>query len=261
NVTWSSSGDGIYNLNPHVAGDVQILAYTVGEESFTDVDGDGIFDNSDLFTVNTGTGDSFVERLGDPSTNDIGEVYLDGDESGAHQSGEFFHDFNNDGVRNPPDGHFYGFGCKGTPTVPCGSTSTKEIGKQICLNASTSGAAIGFSAGGTGVLAGNTLNVGAGPTTLTFTVSDRNGHALASGASVNILQAGVTNVTATNPINIPFAYPDVGCGGNVQTFTVSIVLLPPAVPAVKTAGTIQLQVVTPGAGGAQTNSPVITLAP
>lgn len=254
-VTWTSSGNGIYNLEPHIAGHVEILAYTVGEESFTDVDGDGVFDHSDTFSVNTGAGDAFDESLRDPATDDIGEVYLDGDESGAYQSGEFFHDFNNDGVRNPPDAHFYGFGCKGTPTVPCGSTTTKEIGKQICIAASSSGARITSPAGPITV-----SGTGAGGVNVTFTVSDRNGQALASGTQVT-LTSTITNGTVTLPTNLPFTYQDSGCGANLQSFTVNIAqtqATPPALPLPVT-GTIQLKVTTPNPGGAETDSAVIVL--
>lgn len=255
-VTWSSSGDGIYNYQPHLAGHVEILAFAEGEESFTDVDGDGVFDNNDIFTFNTGTGDAFDEGAGDPSTDDIGEVYLDGNELGAYQTSDFFHDFNKDGIRNGPDKHFYGFGCKGTAAVSCGSTTTKEIGKQICINASTSGALITPSTTGPVTVSGK----GAGGVNVTFTVSDTNGNSLAGGTTV-VLNSTITNGTVTQPINLPFAYADSGCGGSVQSFTVNIAqtqAVPPAVP-LPVSGSIQLVVVTPGTGGAKTSSPVITL--
>jgi hypothetical protein len=270
-VTWVSSGlpnaaDGL-----HLPGRAEILAYTVGEESFDDVDGDGVFDNNDVFTTfQSGTTvDSFIEP-NYPAVDDIGEVYLDGAERGLNNltafptpyiSGDFFHDFNGDNKRNLPDGKFYGFGCKGTATVSCGSGTTKEIGKQICINMSTSGANILVSAGGTATLTGNALSVGAGPATLSFQVSDRNGHALASGTSVALLQSGVVNVVVNSPTNLPYSYADVGCGNNAQTFTLTITLSPPAVPPVTTAGTLELKVVTPGPGGAETDSAVITLGP
>jgi hypothetical protein len=263
-VTWSSSGDGIYNLEPHIAGHVEILAYTVGEESFTDVNGDGVFDDTDSFTTypGTGAGDAFDEGLGNPGQDDIGEVYLDGNEIGSFQSGEFFHDFNNDHIRNPPDGKFYGFGCKGTATVHCGSTTTKEIGKQICIAASTSSALIGVTGGGTGAtFSGNTLSMGTATTaTVTFTVSDMNGQGLASGTAVSLLQAGITGaITISIPTNLPFTYQDSGCGSNQQTFTVTVALVNPPPAGVLPGGTLQLNVVTPGAGGALTPSNVITI--
>lgn len=265
NVTWVSSGLPNANDGLHLPGRVEILAYTVGEESFTDVDGDGVFDHSDVFTkFQSGTTvDSFSEP-NNPSVDDIGEVYLDGAENGAYVSGDFFHDFNIDKLRNGPDGKFYGFGCVGTATVSCGSTATKEIAKQICVELSTSGAVIGVAGGGaTGTYdaTNHTISVGATSATLTFAVSDTNGQALASTTSVNLIQSGIAGVTVNLPTNLPYTYPDSGCGPNVQTFTVSIVLLPPATPPVNPQGTLQLQVITPSPGSTQTDSPVITIIP
>lgn len=264
-ATWTSSGLPAIADTYHENGQAEVLAYTIGEETFDDVDGDGTFDNSDNFTIATSNSDSFAVPL-KPSADDIGEVYLDGAGTStppAYLAGDFFFDFNKDGVRNPPDGKFYGFDCKGTATVPCGSKSTIGIGKQICINMSTSGANIGISAAGTGItFSGNTLSMGAATAaTLTFRVSDGNGHAMASGTSVSFSSTGIANVTVTPPINLPYTYGDGGCGPFVQSFTVTIVLLPPATPPVTTAGTLQLKVISPGAGGAETDSPVITLAP
>lgn len=250
NVTWTSSGSGIYNYGPHIAGHLEILAYTVGEESFDDKDGDGVFDNSDAFTTYSGSGpgDDF---LAGPAQNDTGEVYLDGDESGVYQSGEFFHDFNGDFLRNGPDGHFYGFGCKGTPTVPCGKPTTKGIGKQICVEMSSSGALITSPASPVTVTGSPVSGVN-----VTFTVSDENGQALASGTTV-ALNSTITNGTVTLPINLPYTYADTGCGANVQSFTVNITQTQP--PPGPVTGTIQLVVTTPLPGGGKTVSPVITL--
>lgn len=256
-VTWASSGLPNANDGLHLPGRVEILAYTVGEESFDDADGDGVFDHSDIFTkfVSGTTVDSFVEPT-NPSVDDIGEVYLDGAELGHYTSGDFFHDFNNDGLRNGPTGKFYGFDCKGTATVSCGGASI-EIGKQMCVELSTSGAQIGFSA--SSGLTGTTLSVGTG-TNLTFTVADNNGQSLAAGTTVTLVQSGVNGYTVNTPVNLPFSYPDAGCGASTTSFTVNIVKQSPP-PATPLTGQLELQVVTPGTGGAQTNSAVITLVP
>ena len=258
-VTWTSSGDGVYNYSTHINGHVEILAYAVGEESFDDKDGDGIFDNSDGFTVypGSGAGDNFLTG---PGQNDIGEVYLDGDETGSYQSGEFFHDFNNDKVRNGPDGKFYGFGCKDTPTVPCGSLTTKEIGKQICIAASNNTATINtFLNGSVTPFTGSSVSVGA-LATLVFTVSDINGQALGPGTTVSLVQSGVNGFTINTPVNLPFLYPDVGCGADTRTFTVTITPVSPP-PTTPLSGQILLEVLTPGTNGNQTETQVISLTP
>jgi hypothetical protein len=52
---------------------VTIIAYTTGEESFTDVNGNGIFDDADTAT---------------PSFDDLEEPYVDADESGSFTTGD-----------------------------------------------------------------------------------------------------------------------------------------------------------------------------
>jgi hypothetical protein len=59
---------------------VTVLAVTTGEESFTDLNGNGRFD------------------AGEPFVDLPPEVYLDANEDGAYQLGEFFLDQNNNGI-------------------------------------------------------------------------------------------------------------------------------------------------------------------
>ena len=258
-AVWTSSGlPATANGKFEEQGQAEIFAYTVGEESFTDVDGDGVFDHSDTFS--SGGTDSFSVPS-DPSADDIGEVYLDGNPTasgGAYNSGDAFFDFNKDGVRNPPDGKFYGFGCKGTATVPCGSKSTIGIGKQICVLMSTSGAKIVISP--SVALTGansDTISAGANPT-VKYTVSDLNGHALASGTSVTLVTANLSGATVTAPPSLPFTYGDDGCGSTPISFTVSIA---PATGGTTPAGSMQLIIKTPGTGGAETDSFPINIGP
>jgi hypothetical protein len=69
-----------------------LLAVAIGEESFTDVNGNGGFD----------PGEPFI---------DMGERFVDANENGVYDVGESFYDFNNDHVRNGPDGVFNGVLC------------------------------------------------------------------------------------------------------------------------------------------------------
>jgi hypothetical protein len=59
---------------------VQVMAVTTGQESFTDVNGNGQFDP------------------GEPFVDTPQEVYLDANEDGVYEVGEFFIDSNNNGV-------------------------------------------------------------------------------------------------------------------------------------------------------------------
>ena len=62
-------------------GGVTILAFCIGEESFVDYNGNGFFDEEDLFD----------------SATDMGEVFRDDNDSGDYDYGEPFWDFDNNG--------------------------------------------------------------------------------------------------------------------------------------------------------------------
>ena len=74
-----------------------ILATTTGEESFLDVDGDGLM--SDFL-------DEFID-----AQHDLGEPYLDANEDGAYQINEFFVDDDSSGSHEDGDNLYTGIGC------------------------------------------------------------------------------------------------------------------------------------------------------
>jgi len=67
------------------AGRVTVLAYALGEESFSDLYGDNIYH---------GPGGAATEARGDDPFNDLGDVFIDNNEDGSWQSGEQFIAFN-----------------------------------------------------------------------------------------------------------------------------------------------------------------------
>lgn len=82
-ITWLSGGDrGDYRST--------IVAYTNGAEDFTDVNQNNVFDGSDIAGA------------------DQPEPYADENENGSYDSGEFFVDFNSNGVRDLGDGVWNG---------------------------------------------------------------------------------------------------------------------------------------------------------
>jgi hypothetical protein len=126
-VTWTSA-----NPRPQLASDTPpllargratILATAIGEESFTDVNGNGYWE----------TGEPFVN---------LGEPYRDDNENGQYDSGEYFLDFNQNGRWDAGDGTFKGISCTGVTAGSTCSTSTLSIGAQHLLIMSTSGAQI-----------------------------------------------------------------------------------------------------------------------
>lgn len=77
-------------------GRVTLLAYALGEESYTEVDGDGRFGPADRF---------------DLTSQDLGEAFRDDNEDGIWNSGEYFVDFNRNGTWDHGDGKFNGWLC------------------------------------------------------------------------------------------------------------------------------------------------------
>jgi hypothetical protein len=95
--------------NPRPAdGRITLLAKTIGEESFTDANGNGAFDNGEAFA-------------------DLPEPYRDDNEDSTYQMGEDFFDFNNNQNRDAVDTIFNGVLCNDT-TGRCGAASTRSTG-------------------------------------------------------------------------------------------------------------------------------------
>lgn len=92
-VNWRSQDPRFTTLPGAVVdGVTTILAAVEGEESFIDVDVNGIFSDGDSFT-------------------DLAEAYRDDTDNGAHDAGEFFVDFNVDQTLNGANGLYNGKGC------------------------------------------------------------------------------------------------------------------------------------------------------
>jgi hypothetical protein len=173
---------------PAVKFHAEILAYAIGEESWTDANANGIFDTGDTFSVYPGSpaaGDNFY--LAGPLYDDIGELYLDQDETGTYKLGDFFFDFNHDGSRNGPDGDFHGAGCIGNggpAPVACSSATSIAVGAQTCLVMSTSQNQF------PGVTPGVTTQ--SKGTTVVYAVSDMNGNVPAAGTTFGVAVNGTT---------------------------------------------------------------------
>ncbi|MDM8566539.1 Ig-like domain-containing protein [Candidatus Halobeggiatoa sp. HSG11] len=89
---------------------VTVVAYTTGAESFIDVNGNGIFDDTD-----THTDPGFIDSnnnnrwdMGEVITNkgDISEPYIDANDNRIFDLEEFYVDVNNNGEFDGPDGIF-----------------------------------------------------------------------------------------------------------------------------------------------------------
>ena len=93
-VTWRSQEPRTNTLStPGPAGITTIQATVEGEESFVDVNADGVFSDGDTF-------------------DDLAEAFRDDNANGVYDSGEFFVDFNSNGTRDPANGLYNGKGCQ-----------------------------------------------------------------------------------------------------------------------------------------------------
>jgi hypothetical protein len=158
-ATWTSA-------NPRPAnGRVTVLATAIGEESFTDANGNGTFD---------GAPDTFM---------DLPERFRDDNESGDYDVGEFFLDFNQSGTYNNPapppggtgDGLFNGLLCQpGAGSGECATSQTLGIGTGGVIIMSGSTAFISDDVGG----------ALAAPGTVTFTIGDLHNQPMPAGTTV-----------------------------------------------------------------------------
>jgi hypothetical protein len=176
------------------AGRAAILATAIGEESFTDVNGSGFYVQGDPF-------------------QDLGEPYRDDNENLQYDSGEYFLDFNNNGMRDPPNGVFKGITCTGSTC----STTTLAIGAQTLLVMSTSTATITVTAYSGFTASGGGLSITSATSgSITYNVQDLNGNPMAGGTSIAVAADAAIGTIAASTASFT-----IGCttqvGGTKQT--------------------------------------------
>jgi hypothetical protein len=184
-------------------GRVTVLAYAVGEESFTDLDGDGLASK-----VNRATGTSELVDANNFAT-DMPEAFLDSNENGIHDPSETFIDFIVNGAYDGPDGKYNGVLCNETApgTSSAGTCSARKsihVFQNLPIVFSGSNAAIQFS-----VPAINfppcTTGVAFTPSsqTVTITVSDVNDNIMPAGTTISISPTNGTIVSPLNSFTVP----------------------------------------------------------
>jgi hypothetical protein len=165
-VNWSSS-------NPRPTdGRVTLFATAIGEESFVDVNGNGVFDDPDTFT-------------------DLPEAFRDDNENGVYNSGEQFYDFNQNSVRDLGDGLFNGLLCQDT-TGRCSAQQKTGISAQGLIIMSGSAMVISDDVGGVLTL----------PGFVTFTIGDARSQPPPSGTTVAATASSAT-VEAPTSYTVP----------------------------------------------------------
>jgi hypothetical protein len=132
NPNWCGPANSPY-CNGTTNGRSEIIVTAIGEESFVDANGNGIFDPADTVAFDPANADNnFASGLPKP-WQDTQEPFLNQwelyDQYGTPQyvSGEFFIDFNKNGTHDGPDGLFNGALCEGPL---CNTQNSVAIGAQ-----------------------------------------------------------------------------------------------------------------------------------
>lgn len=242
-VDWNSQDPRPTDIagNQHV-GFAYVLANASGEESFTDQNGDGVFDT--------------VSSVAEPFS-DVGEPFAPSAEfatSGATSSyvlGENYNDFDTSHDYTAADGKWEGVNCKAGAS--CGKDSggnlitSAGVGNYMCIVMSTSGAAFSNAtvAGAPTPITSGTVTA-TGATTMTVDISDANGNVLANGTTITLDTSSLSGATAAllPATGGTYTVGNVSCADSVAgwpaTFTITLT------PSGPVTGNVGVLVTSPG---------------
>lgn len=215
-------------------GRVTVLSTGIGEESFTDSNGNGFFNSGEPFM-------------------DLGEAFLDLNENGVRDSIEPIIDANGNQSFDAADGQFTGYVCD-SPGVNCRSRTVNVRQSTVVVfsteDASLDGLSV-FPSGGTynATTRVLTLTQAEARASVLVTVRDTNGNPLPSGTTFTLTTdiggisepatVGPFNTNSPDPAANTFGYGFIGPDGDEDEF-----------------GVVSIQVVQPGSTcrGAQTET-------
>jgi len=214
-VNWTSSNPrpGVPAVGPELrAGRSTIFATAIGEESFTDTNGNGSFDNGEAFA-------------------DMAERFLDENESNARDSFEPIYDFNNNSTYDGPDGIFNGVLCLDT-SGRCNTQVTTGIATDNLIIMSSGVPSLVSPASGSTLAP--TLPRG---TTQSYSIryADLNDNPLPSGTTITYTVAG-NGLSLGTPST--FTMP---CTSEPVSYPVTVIASTTA-----TSGTVTATVLSPG---------------
>ena len=169
-------------------GRATMLAYAVGEETFTDLNGNGWADLAEMI---------------DPNGNqtDLPEAFVDYNENGTFDpANETYIDFNNNGAYDAADSKFSGILCDDvtagrSSAGTCSPNKTIHVRQSDVIVLSSSTADITINSGAPIAIPPCILGIGNVPATFTVTVVDVNGNAMPAGTTVAF---ATTNGTITS---------------------------------------------------------------
>lgn len=230
-----------------VNGRATVLAFAVGEETFTDLNGSGWADLS-------------PNEMIDPnnSATDLPEAFVDYNENGIFDAAtETFEDFNGGNIYNAADGKISAALCDDitagrSSAGSCSTTHTLHVRQSRVMVLSTSQANISISVPS---IALPTCGSGGATTSFTVKVIDMNGNAMPAGTTVAF---STDNGTITSPSSLIIGS-NTGCLGSYAGCPVSAAVpgfgdipvtmktesIPPACANTTPNGTFTVTVTTP----------------
>lgn len=193
-------------------GRVTVLAYAVGEETFTDRDGDGLADlGAELTDVNS-------------AGTDLTEAFVDTNENGIRDAGETFIDFGGGGAAGDVpnglfdlgDGKYNGVLCNETAGSTAGTCSTQKsihVRQNMAIVFSGSVPFIDFYTTALAPISPVT-GIAFSPcvdgtpytpaqTTVVIVVKDENGNAMAAGTSISFSTTNGTITSTPTTFTVP----------------------------------------------------------
>ncbi len=233
-VNWTSA-------NPRPAnGRVTILAAAIGEESFTDANGNGQLDAAAEPFIDANksgfydSGEAFTDRDANGSINpehfaDLGEAFRDDNENGVRDTSptEPFLDFNSDSLLTSPDGKYNGIFC--TPAAKlsgaiCDAPNTLNVRNSIVLVMADSFASVGITPNPATFATCSTATAFIKPSmTVTATVTGvNNGQIMPAGTTVKFSSSN-GKVLEPSSFTVPNSSADVTGGVNgLSVFSVTL---------------------------------------
>lgn len=243
-------------MGQRYGGRATILATAIGEESFPDTNGNGVFDSTEFDAFAGNNGESGNDVNGRPF--DLDEAFVDHNEDGVYNpqvaggeaggSLEKFEDFNNDTIFDVADGKYNGSLCGDDPTNSiCSQTKSINIRGSLVLVMSGSNprfvttfpanGIIAIKGDGTGSAAVTIADLHNQPmpagTTVEFNAAVGSLVGLSSyvwpstahngGASFGVTVKGVEDETLSGPLSVTVTTPS----GVVTVYTVATISITP----------------------------------
>lgn len=180
-------------------GRLTVLATAIGEETYTDANGNGIFDS----------GETFI---------DLPEAFIDGNEDGVRQVSEEFVDFNSSGTYNSADGNFNGVlratGLAGATTLNVRSSLVIVLsGSTAVITSSPNPIVLGTCS--------TAAQSSKSPVTASIKVVDARGQVMPAGTEISFSTSNGT-ITTPKTFIVPGTNVNAVTNPSVATYSVSI---------------------------------------